>query len=58
MTNGEIAAAKAAMDELIKALESLTDEKRLECIGTLKKNYCLLCGSADVPCYCDPAYDI
>lgn len=44
---------KPHLEEVIKKLDSLTDDERLEIFGL----YCLWCGSTDPGCYCAPHYD-
>jgi hypothetical protein len=41
----------------IEHARTLTDEGRLEFLGRISEGFCRLCGSPNLPCYCDPAYD-
>lgn len=39
-------------------IENWADEERSEFISELSKKVCTLCGTTDLPCFCDPRYDI
>ena len=38
-------------------LKSLTEEQRIDFIDSCMKDYCGLCGSSELPCYCHPSFD-
>jgi len=40
-----------------KHLATLSKNERVEFIGSCMEDYCKLCGSEYLPCYCDPKYD-
>ncbi len=42
------------IDELVEMLKELTDDERLEIFS----HFCKTCGTKDLPCYCDPVFDI
>jgi hypothetical protein len=45
--------------EMVKLhLETLPDEGRIEFIDKCMEDYCELCGTSYLPCYCSPVYDI
>lgn len=49
---------QALMKPIHAHLETLDDEQRVAFIAECMEDYCELCGSGFLPCYCAPCYDI
>ena len=48
---------KLLVQQIREIQKEMTDEERVELWNEIVDDYCPLCGSKYLPCYCAPCYD-
>lgn len=48
---------KMVLSAIREYMKKLKDDERISFIDECLHGYCKLCGTSNVPCFCDPRYD-